>query len=313
MAEGKTFREHIRSVNGEARQGAAQAGQRVSQAYRAVGGVAGAARSVRDYARETFGPAGSIDERARQARDYLTSDEGRANARYTVASSFQRFLSDRAKRVGKRDGPGYIAGSLYQFAASAIQSHVTKLGHEHRTFRDVARVRRGDPEIMHMTHEELRNVAQHAKSYGGADHASIAQNAQRELERRAQRTQAERNQTARATRADADAHRQELAHARHAAEKKKRDELHQQKMAQLREVSGHVNEAVRARQEMKTAGARARAGLRLTGKKTKLGQYDSKGTWYSNEEIAASRKAAGKAKAPRAQKSAAGARKARMR
>lgn len=313
MAEGKTFREHIRSVSGEARQGAAQAGQRVSQAYRAVGGVAGAARSVRDYAHETFGPAGSVDERARQARDYVTSDEGRANARHTVASSFQRFLSDRAKRMGKRGGPGYIAGSLYQFAANAIQSHVTKLGHEHRTFRDVARVRRGDPEIMHMTHEELRNVAQHAKSYGGADHASIAQNAQRELERRAQRTQAERNRTARATRADADAHRQELAHARHAEEKKKRDEFHQQKMAQLREVSGHVNEAVRARQEMKTAGARTRTGLRLTGKKTKLGQYDSKGTWYSNEEIAASRKAASKAKAPRAQKSAAGARKSRMR
>jgi hypothetical protein len=101
--------------------------------------------------------------------------------------------------------------------------------------------------------------------------------------------------------------------ARHEEEKKKRTELHQQKMAQLREVSGHVNESVRARQEIKTAGARARTGLRLTGKKTKLGQYDSKGTWYSNEEIAASRKGAGKAKAPRAQKSAAGARKSRMR
>lgn len=324
----RSFREHI-----------ASAGKAASQAYSAVGGVQGAARHAQNYARETFGEAGTVESRTKQAHEYMHSDEGRANVRHSAASAFHRFLQDKSKKAYKAGGVGYLAGAVFQFAHQAFESHMKKLGSEQRLYRDVARVKRGAPEIKHMSHEDLRNVIEHAESYGGKDNEKIKNAAHAELVHRAQRTQAVRTDIAKKHTSEMMQHRAEekarLAPMVGRAERKQArasaknqekiaQQQHAANIARLREKQGHVQESARALQAIKTQGAQARKALRdqsPTGPKPRTGAAtstrkahgpiqivertahggkDSKGNYYTNEEIAASRNAATKSKKPRA-------------
>lgn len=297
----RSFRDHISS-----------AGKAASQAYNAVGGVQGAARHAQNYARETFGEAGTVESRTKQAKEYMHSDEGRANVRHSAASAFHRFLQDKSKKAYKAGGAGYLAGAVFQFAHQAFEAHMKKLGSEQRLYRDVARVARGAPEIKHMSHEDLRNVIEHAESYGGKNNNKVKNAAHAELVHRAQRTQAVRTEVAKGHTTEMMEHRAgekaRLAPMVGKAERKQarmnarnqekiNDRSHAANMARLREKSGHVQEQQRSLQAIKTQGVKDRQALRIV-KRTAHGGTDAKGNYYSNAEIAASQKAATKPRKP---------------
>lgn len=295
-----SFREHLHNVRAgasahvaEAGKHARTAGEAISSGYKAVGGAHGAYKSTRNYVRETFGEAGTAGQRAKQAQEYATSDEGRANARNSAALSFHRFLSDRSKKAFRKGGTGYVTGAVFQFAHAAFAAHVQKQGHDLKTFQDVAKVRRGDPEIKNMTHDQLRRVAEHAKTYGGHDHEDIFKKARGELEHRESVRIANKENAAIKSRELRSAHMESLKAGRHEGNMQRKQEAHKLRMKQLREVSGHVHEAEMARQTIKNTAAAQRHEMRIT-KKTKSGGYDDKKQWHSNEEIKASQKAKSK-------------------
>lgn len=300
MSEQKSrrFRDHI-----------SDAGKTASRAYEAVGGLRGAAQHAKNYARETFGETGSAEHHAQQAKTYMQSDEGRANARHAAGSAFHRFLQDKSKKAYKRGGTGYITGAVFQFAHQAFEAHMRKLGNEQKLYRDVARVGRGAPEIKHMTHEELRNVIEHAQSYGGPHNEKITQAAHGELLARAQRTAAVRLQVAKDHKAEMMRHTVEqrdklrpevkkLAEKEAADREKINEKAHRNRMARLRQVHSNVQANEKAIQATRTKGVKERQALHITKRTKSGGGYDDKHNFHTAQEIAASNKRASKSKAP---------------
>jgi len=163
-------------------------------------------------------------------RDYIHSDAGRASARHSVGTGISKWLGSATSRNFRRGN--FIMGTLMTFAGHALASHMSNLKNDQRIFTNVAKVRRGDPEVAHMSHNELREVAHHAERYGGHDHAAIHAGATGELTRRHE------------------SKGQERAHSRitqdkaiHEHRQGQREAAHVDRIRRLREVAGHTSTA----------------------------------------------------------------------
>lgn len=228
------------------------------------------------------------------AKEYLTGDAGRATARAAAGTAVDHFLR-RSSAAAYRKG-GYIKGALFSFAQMAFQSHMNVLKHDQRIFENVAKVRRGDPEIQHMTHQQLREVAAQARKYGGADTEHVLKTAQGEIDRRMKQKNTEH--------AVGLEHRDNLVNANKQALKQQN---HVERMRRLKEATGHtaaarisletkVNQIKRQREEIKTKGTQKRQGAIQETIKAKTawhilkygksgGGTDQNGNYHTKEEI----------------------------
>lgn len=245
------------------------AGAAVSGAYKAAGGFRGAAEHVRQYAAQGKADYQGLHGNMPGVKDYVTSDAGRATARHAAGGAFHKYLEKQAK-AGARKGTigGAVKNALFSFAHQALQSHMDALKNDQRIFENVAKVRRGDPEVKHLNHQQLREVVDHATKYGGSHHEAVTKGAQGELDRRQERKNAEWDH--------GEAHRDKLKAKRHedlaGAKRGVADADHAAKlkrMAELRTQSGHTqaaklaheaqkNKLIKDREAAKTKGVQAR-------------------------------------------------------
>lgn len=299
------------------------------------GGIAGAREGAKEHIRQSKEDWNALHGNQPGVRDYVQSAEGRATARKAVGDTVHRYLRDRQK-ANLRKG-NYLRGALFQFAHMAIQHQIDALKNDQRIFTNVAKVRRGDPEMTHLSHNELREVSDHAKKYGGHDAEHIEKAAKGELLRRQERKNAEWDA--------GEKHRDELRLARHAANAPLKAKInqganaatHEQRMAheeaahqaqlrriaELRTESGHTTAAKLAAEQQrakvrkeaeqaKTKGVQARqTSIRATLKQkatllkmTKSGgakMRSADGSTYtvSKEQFQAHQKAGSKPRGPK--------------
>lgn len=228
-------------------------------------------------------------------RDYVQSDAGRATARHAVGTGINEFLARGSKKAFRKGN--YVTGALMTFANMAFQSHMAALKNDQRIFENVAKVRRGDPEVQHMSHQHLREVAAQAQKYGGTDSDHIHKAAQGEIDRRMTQKNTEH--------AKGMEHRDNLVNANKEA---LRERSHVERMRRLKEAAGHsaatrmdmesrVNKILKEREQIKTKGTQNRqTSIRATikakerfniTKRTKSGGgYDAKGNFHTKDEIA---------------------------
>lgn len=255
----------------------------VSQA----GGVAGVRRMASDHVDKSKQDWEHLHGNMPGAVGYIQSAAGRATVRHAAGSALHRFIGDSSKKHFRKGN--YLKGALYSFAHMALQTQMDALRNDQRIFTNIAKVRRGDPEVAHLTHNQLREVTDHAARYGGQDAAHIAEAAHGELTRRQVRKNTEWD--------TGEAHRDELRRKRrttfsaaeaqvHAARRLETNKLlHEQSLgheeelakkkaehiAMLRTESGHTAQArIAAKQqhlelrkkaeEVKTKGVKDRQG-----------------------------------------------------
>ena len=262
-------REHGPKAASSAGTAARTAGQAVSGAYKAAGGFRGAAEHVRKFTESNRADYQNLHGSMPGAKEYITSDAGRATARHAAGGAFHKYLEKQAKS-GARKGTigGAVKNALFSFAHQALQSHMDALKHDQRIFENVAKVHRGDPEVKHLNHNQLREVTDHAEKYGGKHAEAVKKAAQGELDRRQIRKNTEWN--------TGEAHKDELKAERHKniADRQAghKEAQHQQKlkrMAELRTESGHTqasklaheaqrNKLIKDREAAKTKGVQAR-------------------------------------------------------
>lgn len=238
------------------------------------GGLSGAREGAKEHVRQSKEEWNALHGNQSGIRDYLQSAEGRATARKAVGDTVHRYLRDKQKQ-NLRQG-NYLRGALFSFAHMAIQHQLDALKNDQRIFTNVAKVRRGDPEMTHLTHNELREVSDHAKKYGGQDAEHIEKAAKGELLRRQERKNAEWDA--------GEKHRDELRMARHATTAPSRAKINQEanaathaqrmahedeahkaqlrRIAELRTESGHTAAA-------KIAHEQARVKLRKEAEQAK--------------------------------------------
>lgn len=233
-----------------------------------------------EWARDTLNQYRSIHSDHGSVGDWARSDSTKANARFALGSAFNEGLKDRMKNANKRGG--LISRTLWTFAHTAFQSTMRNLKEDQRTFEHVARVRRGDPNIKDLTHNELRAVLGHADKYGGRDKEHVRAMAEAELSRRwevkatehagydakrrsileqaraphVQEKAAEKDVRRKATQAE----RAQQQEQYHKEQLRRNDELHKQKLkhqTELRQVAGHGAAAKAATDvAVKQAGAK---------------------------------------------------------
>lgn len=253
-------------------------------AWKEAGGARGVAGGVSSWARDTAQQYRDIHANKGSIRERIHSDETKATFRHAVGSSINNMLKMRMQRAAKKGG--FFSQTLYNFAHMAFQGTMRSLKDDQRTFTNVAKVRRGDPDVGHLTHNELREVLTHAKKYGGKDNEAVHAAAAVELDRRqtqkatehasydakrrsvleqaraphVQERAAEKDARRKATQAER-AQRQEEYHKE---QLRRNDELHKQKLkhqTELRQVAGHGAAAKAA-----TDVAVKRAGAKKTTK-----------------------------------------------
>lgn len=242
------------------------------------------------------------------ASDYIKSDAGRATARHAVGTGINEFLTRGAKKSFRKGS--YVTGALMTFAHMAFASHMAALKNDQRIFENVAKVRRGDPEVQHMSHQHLREVAAQAQKYGGHDSEHIHKAAQGEIDRRMTQKNTEH--------AKGMEHRDNLVNANKEA---LRERSHIERMRRLKEAAGHtaatrldmerkVNKIQQQREQIKTKGVqsrqtsiratvRAREKLIITERTKSGGGYDSKGNFHTKDEIAKNSAAVGHGSTPK--------------
>lgn len=260
--------------------GAAFRNAKRAAAERVQGGIGRVREHVGSWIKDTVGQYRSVHSDQGSIADWANADATKANARFALGSAFNEGLKDRMKNANKRGG--LISRTLWTFAHTAFQSTMRDLKEDQRTFEHVARVRRGDPNIKDLTHNELRAVLAHADKYGGKDKEHVRAMADAELKRRwdvkatehagydaarrnkldaaragsVQAKAAEKEVQGKSRRAEA-AHRQEQYHQ---DQLRRNEELHKQKLkhqTELRQVAGHGAAAKAATDvAVKQAGAR---------------------------------------------------------
>lgn len=297
------FKDYVKNFAGQAK-----------TAYDAAGGVRGAGQKARQYGEHLTADYRQLHGNMPGASEYLNSEAGRATARFAAGSALSTFLQHKASKLGKAGTITGMAGNaLFTFAHAAFQSHMSNLKHDQRIFENVAKARRGSPELEHLTHLELREISDNAKRYGGKDSEHIQKTADGELDRRQTKKNTEQAKGIKQKRdmlsADRDAHdaarhgkRMERRQEVHLARMREKEEMHKAKLArqaELRDVAGHVN----AKQTAENVAKQKQSGGGGGGKphvekRTKKGGYvrgeGGKREWMSNEEI----NAAGKGKKP---------------
>ena len=272
---GRTEHDEGVSVDGAAFRNAKRA-----VAERVQGGIGRAREHIGSWVKDTVGQYRSVHSDQGSIADWANSDATKANARFALGSAFNEGLKARMKNANKRGG--LISRTLWTFAHTAFQSTMRDLKEDQRTFEHVARVRRGDPNIKDLTHNELRAVLAHADKYGGKDKEHVRSMADAELKRRwdvkatehagydaarrnkldaaragsVQAKAAEKEMQSKSRRAEA-GYRQEQYHQ---DQLRRNEELHKQKLkhqTELRQVAGHGAGAKAATEvAVKQAGAR---------------------------------------------------------
>lgn len=291
------------------------------RAYQKAGGATGVYNAAKGYAGEAAEEYRQVHNGMPRASEYMNSASGRATARFAVGSAVQTYLQDKAKKMGKAGTiTGAVGNALFTFAHTAFQSHMNNLKHDQRIFENVAKARRGSPELEHLSHNELREISDNAKRYGGPDAEHIHKTASGELDRRQTRKNEEQAKGVEHKRGllnegkeARDAKRHETQKARmadkHEQRRAQKEQSHQDKMrrqAELRNTAGHVG-AKDTTDNVAAAKAKApAAGADVTkpGKKPDIVRKTKKGAvvrgeggkthYESNEQLAARKKNAGK-------------------
>jgi hypothetical protein len=255
------------------------------RAYHEAGGATGAYNAAKGYAGAAAEEYRQVHNSMPGAREYMDSAAGRATARFAVGSSVQTFLQNKAKRLGKSGTiTGAVGNALFTFAHTAFQSHMNNLKHDQRIFENVAKARRGSPELEHLTHNELREISDNAKRYGGPDAEHIHKTASGELDRRQARKNEEQAKGIEHKRGllnegkeARDARRHETQKARmadkHEQRRAQKEQSHQDKMrrqAELRNTAGHVD-AKKTTENVARASAAAKAPAGGNGADVKKG------------------------------------------
>ena len=247
--------------------------QRGAKAYHDVGGARGAADKARQYG-EHLGADYKNLHGEPNARAYMSSDAGRATARFAMGSALNTYLQRKAQQAGKRGTiGGMMSNALFTFAHTAFQTHMNNLKHDQRIFENVAKARRGSPELEHLSHQELREISDNAQRYGGKDSDHILKTATSELDRRQKRKGQEQAQGQIYKNQAVEGDKTSRAEARHRDNMRRRDELNKQKLAhkqeqhrakldrqaELRKTTSHVNAraATEAVAQQHAAGAKA--------------------------------------------------------
>lgn len=263
--------------------GAAFRNAKRAVADRAHGLVGKAKEHASAWAKDTLGQYRGIHSGHGSAADWANSDSTKANARFAMGSAFNQGLKDRMNNANKRGG--FISRTLWTFAHTAFQSTMRNLKEDQRTFEHVARVRRGDPNIKDLTHNELRAVLAHADKFGGKDKEHVRAQAESELSRRwdvkatehagydakrrsvlenaraphVQEKAAEKDARRKATQAERAQHQEQY----HKEQLRRNEDLHKQKLkhqTELRQVAGHGAAAKAATDvAVKQAGAKKTA------------------------------------------------------
>lgn len=228
-------------------------GHQAKAAHDSVGGVKGAAEKARSYGSEVVGDYRKVHHNMPGASEYLQSDAGKATARFAMGSSLQGYLQTKAKKLGKGGTvTGAVGSALFTFASTAFQSHMNNLKHDQRIFENVAKARRGSPELEHLTHLELREIADNAKRYGGPDAEHISKTASGELDRRQTKKNVEQAKGIEQKRGMLHASAQAREASKHETAKGRKQEMHEQKRAQKEEL--HKDKMRRQAELRNTAG-----------------------------------------------------------
>lgn len=290
--------------------------------HEGVGGSKKARSNVREWLRDTHQQYRDVHSNRGSFSERLHSDATKANFRHAVGGSINDYLQSKIKSHKKN----FVRNILFRWAHTQFQSTMRSLKDDQRIFENTAKLRRGDPDMYHLTHNELREVGVNAHKYGGRDKDHILQAAANELQRRQLVKASEhaqydirRRTVVDAARADYDgkttadkkqrkteltAERAATREKRHQEKLDRQEQLHQQKLKhriELRQVSGHgpsakaaVEQTVRrASKEKKEKPAKEPKDLKIK-KRTKSGGAiveSSSGKTYSvsAEKLAASR------------------------
>lgn len=253
------------------------------RATRAAHGAAG-------YAAQNHGDYKDLHGNMPSVREYVSSDAGRAAVRHSIGHGLGKFVSHTASKHFRKGN--HVMGALMTFAGHALGAHLQNLKHDQRIFENVAKVRRGDPDVRQMTHNELREVRDHAHNFGGADKTHIHAAASGELERRHTNKGHEKAQAKIAHDNTVHSNRMAQKFDTHARTQDMKEAAHANKMRRIRDTMGHTSQARVASAEKlaqirkgvevaKTKGVQARqTSIRATHrsklhllKKTKSGGY----------------------------------------
>lgn len=202
----------------------------------------------------------SVGRKVADVSERVRTDEGRATLEHGLAKSANTSLRNFIQRQSGRKG-SFMLRSLGMMAQHFLQSHVAKLGHDQKIFEQINHLRRGDTN--RLTHQQLRDMADHADTHGGPHAASIKQAAALELERREEaRTIVKRTIRQREIKEDEDIrtkrqasrHQQTMQHKAeaHAADRAHREETQASKSQfqaeSLRRSREHTRKNIAARQ-----------------------------------------------------------------
>jgi len=224
------FSEHIRN-----------AGEHVKSAY-------GAGKEhINQHRRDYEGIHGNLPT----AKEYVSSDAGRATARMAGGIAINKFL-ERGMRSGRS---GLLKTALFAFAHTAFQGTMSRLKNDQRIFENIAKVKRGDPEVTQMSHTHLREVWDHAHKYGGPHAEQIRAMARGELDRRQDQKNAEHVRGLQRKHEAIAAHKSEVNAKAHAEREARKEAAHQNKIRRLRETHS-ITQASQAQRALAKLAAR---------------------------------------------------------
>jgi len=271
-------------------------------AWRDAGGAKAVKEGVTGWAKDMAGQYRQIHSNKGDWRSRIHDDSTKATFRSAAGMTLNNFLKQKAQKAAKKGG--ILSQTFWNFAHTAFQGTMRSLKDDQRIFTNIAKVRRGDPDVGQLTHTELREVMTHAQKYGGKDNEAIHASAHNELDRRqTQKAQEHAKYDARRreelelrrapavqakaaekemrgkTRAAENLHKQEQYHQ---DQLRRNEELHKQKLkhqTELRQVAGHgaaakaaTDAAVKqagARKVAKDKPAKSKEALQVVGKTRK--------------------------------------------
>lgn len=219
------------------------------------------------------------------AKEYVTSDAGRAAARMAGGTAINKFL----ERGVKSRRSGMLKTALFSFAHTAFQGTMNRLKNDQRIFENIAKVKRGDPEVKQMSHTKLREVWDHAHKYGGPHADHIRQATTGELDRRQAQKIAEHVKGLKLKHEAVAAHKAEVRAQDYAAREKLKNEAHQQRLQRLRETHSVAQASQYERAKAKIAAQDA-----LNRKKAEGEASKTKGTRERQKSIRQTIKEKGK-------------------
>ena len=238
------FSEHIRN-----------AGEHVKSAY-------GAGKEhINQHRRDYEGVHGNLPS----AKEYVTSDAGRATARMAGGVAISKFL-ERGMRSGRS---GLLKTALFAFAHTAFQGTMSRLKNDQRIFENIAKVKRGDPEIAQMSHTHLREVWDHAQKYGGPHADHIRETTRGELHRRQVQKVDEHVRGLKIKHDKLMDHTAQTRAQDYAARDKLKEEAHKKKIQRLREVHSVAQASQAQRAAAKIAAQERLNQAKQEGEKSK--------------------------------------------